>query len=297
MTEITYDQLKVYINESFFQSTLGNSVGNIKRIMDQLDKTACKTCAWNRLHGVLGITLKDHGYILANTTMPAQINKRFLADPTPKGRIPCMECVKKHVNEAYILCAEYYQGYTRYKDLVESHMMQAMEEAPGSFRALQTLLDENLKRMASTGKPYVSREAIMTVIEAWEGDMKAKLEQYGQEQSKKQLSVDTGKTEKNEPLTIELTGKLEKVAEIDQNTIDFVINLLEKAKKTGNQMDWIGYMAVAADLISQEAPVVANYLRNRRLAFAADIYGFKDPDMPGSGNEDIISWLKTLKNG
>ena len=243
--------------------------------------------------------LKDKGYNLLNSTMAHQVVNHVLAQPTSQGRIPCMECVKKHVNEAYILCAEYYQGYTRYKDLVEGHLAQAFYEAPAKFQALVTLLDENLKRLASTGKPYVARDAIMDVITAWEGELKTKLEQAGKEKDPAKLagkSTDTGKTEENHSLTIELTGKLEKVSEIDQNTVDFVINLLEKAQKTENQMDWIGYMAVAADLISQEAPLVANYLRNRRLAFAADIYGFKDPSMPGYDNKDVIDWLKTLKN-
>lgn len=298
MTDITYDQLKLYIKESFFQATLGTSLGNITKIMEQLEKTTCKTCTWNRLHGSLALALKDKGLNLVNSTMAAQMDKHVLPQPTKQGRIPCMECVKKHVNQAYILSAEYYQGYTRYKDLVEGHLTQALSEAPAKFQALQTLLDENLKRLTSTGKPYVARDAIMTVIEAWEGVMKLKLELAGKEKDLEKLnnmSTDTGETEKNEPITVELTGKLEKVSEIDENTRNFVINLLEKAQKTENQMDWIGYMAVAADLISQEAPVVANYLRNRRLAFAADIYGFKDPTMPGYDNKDVIDWLKAMK--
>ena len=201
-------------------------------------------------------------------------------------RKACIDCVEKHISQAYILAAEVVMGYDAHFILFCGHLGEALEEMPGD----QTILNETLRfclaKSCADRKPFLPFGAILHSLLLARannepgGDSATEapttLELDFTEEMRQELSAIPGKTK------LEMAKQLETVT---NSIVDY-----KKRADYEARIAFEGALATVAETAAQVAPTFANMLRNRRLMFRAS------PDLAeesGYGVEDIITFLRT----
>lgn len=185
-------------------------------------------------------------------------------------RKPCIDCVEKHVSQAYITGKEALQGYPEYISLVAGHLCEALEETPRELVHLRRTLEFCLARTNYTGTPFVPLSLIYPVIQA----------------AKKEVtSLDEVPTtaQSTDAFNIDITDGIdEEISQLDQSLLPRALELcsiiqdsetileVENGNAEEIRLSWEGAMGNLADHIVNAAPTMANMLRNRRLLFCAD---------------------------
>lgn len=86
------------------------------------------------------------------------------------SRLACPDCVMKHLSQAYVLQGEFYQGYTEYIPLIESHLSEALEECPKSNTQLVSVIDSAIKSVVIDNSPKIPIILCAELIPAGFGD-------------------------------------------------------------------------------------------------------------------------------
>lgn len=264
-------------------------------------KTGCPTCRMRKYRNVMfdlykkyNLKLPIRNNITSNTTVsypntsfPVEervhddvLNMLTLA---PVARRPCIDCVEKHLSQAYVLSCEYNQGYTEYSYLIAGHLAEAVAEVPPEMKYLKDTLEFCLAYMGKQGKPFVPINAIYPLLTIARASLNA--ERAADDTESKVLDLD---------LTLEARRELVHVL---GSLGDSLIRNLSEADEAAaseeqdepKRLFWEGRMACAADSISNIAPAVAGILRNRRLMFVGCPAAAAQA---GYSNGDIIAALK-----
>lgn len=188
----------------------------------------------------------------------------------PQIRKPCMDCVEKHIAQAYVTGKEALQGYPEYISIVAGHLCEALEEAPREFVHLRRTLEFCLARTNYTGAPFVPLSLIHPLIKAAKRMVNSLDSLPSNQQSTEEFNID-------------ITDVIEvEIAQLDQSLRPRAIELCRMAQDSEailevenkateeNRISWEGAMGNLADHVVNSAPALANMLRNRRLLFSAD---------------------------
>ena len=183
-------------------------------------------------------------------------------------RRSCIDCVEKHVAQAYVLSKEFFQGYPEYISMVIGHLGEAIDELPKDFTALKDSLEFCLARTKYTRIPFVPLYLILPMLACARKDLSQSVE------TQRDINVD------NTLFELDITEQ----AEQELDTLDTVMarkfaascmaadNFILKVENLSDfdRVSWEGSMAYAADMVAEVAPGVANIIRNRRLLFLAN---------------------------
>jgi len=208
--------------------------------------------------------------------------------PTPE-RKPCIDCVEKHVAQAYILAQESEMGYPEHRILMCGHLAEAIDEAPKDLLELKYTLQTCLAQTMRSGSAFLPLYPVLALIKLIR-------------QRINQDPVDDDARQEAPPMTdtIDLTEDVQKEIEtlpqqvrlrVWAQSVSIRNAILEYkvAKKEEARISYEGLVANLADMTVQQAPLFANMLRNRRLLFVADPALAKDA---GYDFDDIIQLTK-----
>lgn len=177
-------------------------------------------------------------------------------------RKACMDCVEKHLSQAYVLSCECVQGYPEHISYVIGHLGEALDEMPKELHMLKQTVEFCLARTNYTGKPFVPLGALISHINM------ARMAKNDENEAEKPDAMADFDLEVTEDMKNELKMLPESLSErifalcraIDDEITLEVQNL--------NRNVWLGHMACLSDEISQIAPKTANMIRSRRLVFS-----------------------------
>lgn len=223
---------------------------------------------------------------IASTVTPLL---EHLYDVPMPDRKPCIDCVEKHVAQAYILAQESEMGYPEHRIMVCGHLAEAIDESPNELLELKYTLQTCLAETMRSGKAFLPLYPVLALIRL--------IRQHINQQP-----VDDDARHEAPPMTdtIDLTDDIQKELEtLSQQarlrvwaqavSIRNVILEYKVAKKEEARISYEGLVANLADMTVQQAPLFANMLRNRRLLFVADPALAADA---GYDFEDIIQLTK-----
>ena len=185
-------------------------------------------------------------------------------------RKPCIDCVEKHVAQAYILAQESEMGYPEHRILMCGHLAEAIDEAPNEIPELKYTLQTCMAETMRTGEAFLPLYPILAYIRLIR-------------QHINQLPVDDDARHESPPVTdtIDLTDDIKvELANMPKPVLTQVMaqaitirnSILEYkvSKKEAARITYEGAVANLAEAVLASAPLFANMLRNRRLMFVAD---------------------------
>ena len=193
-----------------------------------------------------------------------------LYDIPKQERKPCIDCVEKHVAQAYILAQESEMGYPEHRILMCGHLAEAIDETPKDLPELKHTLQNCLATTMKLNAAFLPLYPILALI-------KMVRQHINQE------PVDDDARTEAPPVTdtIDLTPEIQKeLADMQSSmktkvfaaAVDIRNAILEYkvTKKEEPRIRFEGLVANLADTVLAVAPLFANMLRNRRLLFVAD---------------------------
>lgn len=187
-----------------------------------------------------------------------------LPDETRK---PCIDCVEKHVAQAWVLGGEALQGYPEYVTMVIGHLGEAADELPDGFKSLRDTLDFCIAKTSCDRTPFVPVNLLVPHLE----HARRQLNQAVEDQQDTSAGTDAYEIDFTQEMRDELARLDRKVLETFVSHCTAVDTFILGIEKTGNgtqRVGWEGAMGCAADCIAAAgAQKTACMIRNRRLLF------------------------------
>lgn len=205
-------------------------------------------------------------------------------------RRPCMDCVEKHVAQAWVLSNEARQGYPEHAAMVVGHLGEAVDELPKSLLALERTLVFCLARTNCFKVPFVPIGLIVPMLQAGRKELALDAEDPEDDASPSdgsllQLDVDGTVADEMAALPPDVAADVAARCDMISKIIPGVEN-----PWCQSAIEWEGAMGALADRLAPVAPAAANLVRNRRLVFRSD------PRLMASAGMDM-SDLAELRHG
>jgi len=282
-SEAAFDRIVRMEDLSFMRESDVKFVEEVRKSMDH-----CTSCTLKRYKNEMWKLAKKY-----NVEIPGELKEPAPLPPYPRVdgeitpvvsrlvegvyRLPpmkrkeCIDCVEKHLGQAYVLACESRMGYGEYIAGVMGHLGEAFDELPEGFDGLKATIQLCLAKTAKERRAYVPLYAITPLLEAARDTLKLSLAE--------QQDIRSDSNTENMPM--DLDGMCCKsLSSLGDGMKDTLRSLLEKADKIvleykkgpspDLRVEWEGLMGNAADILSPIAPEAANILRNRRLMFTAN---------------------------
>ena len=211
--------------------------------------------------------------------------------PVPE-RTGCLDCVEKHIAQAWVLSNECLNGYPEHLIYVVGHLGEAIAETPKEYAPLKDALIFCLAKTNQDKTPFVPLGPLANLVNMC---------RTVSDQTPESLMdmPDNGNDNMPLDLTDEMRAELKAldndtaahIARLCRDTANFTLGV-ENSKNM--RFAWEGAMAVAADELAPLAPKTASMLRNRRLLF------FASPELAresGYGAEDVAELLENVAAG
>ena len=280
------DSLKALLTSPITRSKWGKDTKEVISIISRIVKSDCSSCAMRRNIKKLKDILNKY-----NDDILYEPNNRYIVSKD-NGRIPCTDCVAKHVSEASILQSEFIQGYTDYMPLIESHISQALKECPSDNIEVRSILQDALNSIVVDNLPYVPEVIYENPKYTEEGAFNSlTFEIYPNSEYNSTYS-----SLKNIP-SRRMGLIYRALTEYNAEYSDIVKNTEHKYDNYG------GHMAVAADMIAPYCSYTSNVLRSRRLCIQDCVRSGKTHNIKEVwvSNIDITEYIATFtkmqKNG
>ena len=193
-----------------------------------------------------------------------------LYDLPKQDRKPCIDCVEKHVAQAYILAQESEMGYPEHRILMCGHLAEAIDEAPNDIPELKYTLQTCMSITMQTGNAFLPLYPVLALI-------KMVRERINQQPVDADLRTEAPMVTDTIDLIPEIQDEIKQLPEELKRKewssgVDIKNSILEYKiyKKEEPRIRFEGLVANLAEAVAAQAPLFANMLRNRRLLFVAD---------------------------
>jgi hypothetical protein len=246
--------------------------------------STCSVCTYKKYKDAIYVIGKRYNVPIAEDT--ATLDKQIKKYPATTGTIlpkvtaltpgmykmtyeqrkACVDCVEKHVSQAYILAQETFMGYPEHLSLVCAHLCEAIEESPAQANELKETLQYCLAYTKYKGAAFVPVRAILGYV-----DLMRVL-------NSKEDTPDEQRVEAPFSMELDVTEGMKKsIAVLPKGTVDLLKAECKLAMDAINSDDkkasitlYKGALACMAERVAYTCPEFANMLRNRRLFFGAD---------------------------
>lgn len=203
---------------------------------------------------------------------------------TQYSRVPCFDCVQKHLGMAYIKGCESLMGYPQHYTLSIANMQEAYQQCPFQCQELRQTILFCIAKSKMENKIFLPIEALLRLLDMHRMNS-------DNPEATRQNKIDTGF-----PLQIDIKIKNE-LSVIPMSYKRQLIDILQKLieiQYTQNldrslKVTWQGYMSTLSDLLLPFSSTCSNVLRNRRLMFRYTIDLVRNSDYD---NSDILKVLK-----
>ena len=250
------EDIKAVLSEPVPDDKWGDDTKTVVSIMRSITSASCSSCAFRRHVRRLKDILNKYGDDIKYTPNSYSIVRHNKKIDT-SNRIPCTDCVAKHLSQAYILQSEFYQGYTDYLSLIEGHLSEALEECPQHMAELRRCIQDMLASVVVNRKPDIQ---MVEFTETSASDVRP-VNYRDTETHNGDLSVDYSV-----------------ISGVSSHVLSRVIRLLstyctkldEAITKGPNEFHRYrylpGYLAQASEFIAPYSPNLADALRSTRLS-------------------------------
>ena len=212
--------------------------------------------------------------------------KDFYKLPMPE-RQACLDCVEKHIAQAYILANEVLMGYPEHMTLMCGHLCEAIEESPAGAEIIRDTLRFCLAKSLANKTPFLPINALLGGIWLARRDADAEITAMSREEAPMTLELNFTPQMQDELANLTPDMKAELCTRLQ--TVDDAVQDYAKHPEDEVRLAFEGGLATAAEAVATLAPSFANMLRNRRLMFRAS------PDLmaeSGFSMEPVIIHLK-----
>jgi len=205
---------------------------------------------------------------------------------TQPDRKPCMDCVEKHVSQAYILACESQMGYPEHRILMCGHLAEAIDETPKEFPELRASIGLCMAMTMRTGEAYMPIYPLLTEIQLFREKLGTAPIDTREENPAVTDTIDMNDDIKQELDNLSDAEKrqiLSRCGLIQDSILEY-----KNSRRELNRILFEGEMAILADSVVYQAPLFANMIRNLRLMFVAD------PSLAADSGymlQDVIAYL------
>lgn len=213
-------------------------------------------------------------------------------------RRPCIDCVEKHISQAWILGNEAIMGYPEHIALVLGHLAEAWEETPIEMEELRRTIEFCMAKTNATRKPFVALDSLLRLINRERAAM-----QLSGPGRMDETNADADYIDTNLDITDDIIAEIQNLDDElrehmknECNRIDFILEVENQPLPQGTEASpsketcvaWEGSMSCLADSCASVAPLTANMLRNRRLMFCSA------PDLAKKSGYNLDDLYKAL---
>lgn len=209
-----------------------------------------------------------------------------LFEPIAYDRVPCFDCVQKHIGMAYVKGTEVQTGYPQHLVLCLANLQQAYEQCPLECEQLRETILFCIGKTKKQSKPFVPVNILCGLIDIFRRNSRSEIaltENAPAPDMQLQLSATMSEVIHNIPIT----QKVPIAAAINQ-----ILKLISKQNIDSSKqlrVQWAGRMVSLADMFLPFSADLSNMLRNRRLIFKAAPSLSKGTEYSG---QDILAQLK-----
>lgn len=182
-------------------------------------------------------------------------------------RKPCMDCVEKHIAQAWILGNESLLGYPEHLTLAVGHLAEALEELPAEAVELKRTLEFCMARTNYYKRPFIPVYLLLPFITMARQSAEQTLSVQSAEDNSSRGVLDIDLTE---PVLSDLRALPDKERMRVRLECLAIDDYAAKSADSTLRIAWEGAMGALADSLAATAPHLANLIRNRRLLFVAD---------------------------
>lgn len=269
----TYDDLLAIVDSPVPRDKWGSNTIRILNIIHFIKSAHCSPCMLKRKVSELNTLMAPYG----DRVGPEKGQNSHIV--TENGRIPCPDCVSKHLSQAFVLQNEFYQGYTENLPLIEAHLAEALEECPKNDEILKNVIKMAQKSVEVDKMPKIPIILCMEQIEAYVNSENA--------QNRPKL-----------PKIEDITGEISKIPPHNAKNVSRLIKTLQKLPVSPSMLDkaeWSGRLACISDFIVPYAMVAARCIRSIRLYTSKLGYTPEDIDEFYNWIMGILPYIEDIK--
>lgn len=247
--QYTMDSLRALMDSPIDHNKWGGDTHRIISILKIIFGAGCSSCMFRRKVAELRKLLEKHGDTIAKTDNYIEIKD---SSSNRIDRIPCPDCVAKHISEAYVLQCEFYQGYTDYIELLKTHLQEAISECPKDNLVVLNILNTCLRSVAIDGKPKIP--LVLTISEL----------------NLDNVAKDTDNVKCSLYRIADLLNILSAVPDTELSALHrFVsgIPVYTSMSSMDEKFDWYGRLALISDIVSKYSQLLGSEIRRRRLKY------------------------------
>lgn len=246
------DDLKAILETPVESSKWGDDTKTVISIIRTVTSASCSSCAFRRHVRRLKDILNKYGDDIKYTPNSYSV----IEQSRGAERIPCTDCVAKHLSQAYILQSEFYQGYTDYLSLIEGHLSEALEECPQHMVELRRSIKDMLTSVIVDRKPNIQ---MVEFTETSASDARP-VNYKDTETHNGDLSIDYS------PISGVPSHVLSRVVRLLSSYCTKLDEAITKGPNEFNRYRYLpGYLAQASEFIAPYSPNLADALRSIRL--------------------------------
>lgn len=236
----------------------GDDTRTVVSLLKSISDANCTACQLRKHLSRLKTILNKYGDDIVYTS-----SDRYLISGS--DRVPCPECVAKHLSQAYVLQSEFYQGYTEYFDMIESHIKEAIDECPSSNAMLKELLKNIWTTLVIDHKPDIP----LPIFDIIPTNKTEKSSEYNTTVSNQTQSTQYNCNLSNAGLFV-LT-RVHRLLSVYAVTKDEIKNVADT--NTALAINSLGYLAQASELLASSCNDISIELRERRIKIRDNIIG------------------------
>lgn len=201
-------------------------------------------------------------------------------------RRACIDCVEKHIAQAWVLSNEVVSGYQEHMTYMIGHLAEALDEMPVGRNDLKATVEFCLAYARKYDRPFVPLGLLTSLINVARNAMGQSMDDQTDailDNRSESMELDFTDNMKNELMLVPVP-MLEKIFENLGNADKIATDSTDE----NGRLVWEGAVACAGDTCAKLCPEFANMLRNRRLIFIGDIASSLTT---GYGFVEIREWI------
>lgn len=251
----TLDDMRNILSNPIDHSKWGSDTHAVIGILNIILSANCSSCMFRRKVRQLNDILSRHGDSIVSSEYSVAGSRITSTSKSHEyGRLPCPDCVVKHLSQAYVLQSEFYQGYTDYLPLIEAHLMEALEECPKDNKTLIRVINDCIRSVSVNKYPSIPIVLMTKLIDSKAAPDHADIVCEEIPEDKLKTALGTADDKYIEVLDLMLTD------------IDKYIDISDHR----NKAEWSGRLAVVSDILSKISPSIAQEVRRRRLKYSSN---------------------------
>lgn len=264
----TYDDLVALTESAIPRNKWGNNTIRIINIIQYIKSADCSPCMLKLKVSELNTLMAPYG----DRVGPANGKNSHIV--TENDRIPCPDCVSKHLSQAFVLQNEFYQGYTENLALIEAHLAEALEECPKNDEILKNVIKMAQKSVSIDKMPKIP---IILCIEQLETHENGKKNTQNKPKIDKNMAID---------------GEISKLPESVAKNVSKLLSSLKKIPVDPSildQSEWCGRLACVSDMLVPHTILLSRQIRSIRLYTSKPGYSSDDVD-------EFYEWMMEVLN-